>query len=365
MRSTKSVADLQATTKSMVSDSSSDSDSDSTASSVFDVELLSRWNSLLEGGKFRYDVTKVPTKKLDGKFNFIMQLNLGRAAKKRPTEFSADRVVQSFDPNKFNFTKARQSELLFQFETCAMKKSPSMASFDDLSVTGASPNCVLINVSPIEYGHVLLVPRILDCLPQQLDASVMHLALRMAAESDNRFFRVGFNSLGAYATINHLHFQGYYLYEDFPIERAATTHLFSIKSGVEVSATVDYPVRILVADGSRANFTEFSAVLATMCEHFQQNNMPYNIFVCNSGCRVFVIPQLFSIAAANGEIPEDLLDTQVNPAVFEIAGHMVLKREEDYQTMDETMACRLLNQASLLDHEFNECAKHFQALFSA
>lgn len=31
---------------------------------------------------------------------------------------------------------------------------------------GASPNLVLINVSPIEYGHVLLVPRVMDDLPQ-------------------------------------------------------------------------------------------------------------------------------------------------------------------------------------------------------
>jgi hypothetical protein len=29
-----------------------------------------------------------------------------------------------------------------------------------------SPNMVFINVSPIEYGHVLLVPRVMDCLPQ-------------------------------------------------------------------------------------------------------------------------------------------------------------------------------------------------------
>ena len=35
----------------------------------------------------------------------------------------------------------------------------------------------------------------------------MLLALRFNAESGNPFCRVGYNSLGAYATINHLHFQ--------------------------------------------------------------------------------------------------------------------------------------------------------------
>lgn len=65
----------------------------------------------------------------------------------------------------------------------------------------------MINVSPIEYGHVLLVPRVLDNLPQLVDPNTALLALRFAKEADNPYFRVGYNSLGAYATINHLHFQ--------------------------------------------------------------------------------------------------------------------------------------------------------------
>jgi hypothetical protein len=66
---------------------------------------------------------------------------------------------------------------------------------------------VLINVSPIEYGHVLLVPHALDSLPQAMTASTFMQALHFAREADNPYFRVGYNSLGAYATINHLHFQ--------------------------------------------------------------------------------------------------------------------------------------------------------------
>ena len=70
-----------------------------------------------------------------------------------------------------------------------------------------SPNLVYINVSPIEYGHVLLVPRVLDDLPQLADPATMLLALRFCQAADNPYFRLAFNSLGAYATINHLHFQ--------------------------------------------------------------------------------------------------------------------------------------------------------------
>lgn len=62
-------------------------------------------------------------------------------------------------------------------------------------------------MSPIEYGHVLLIPRVLECLPQRIDLDSLLLALHMAEEAASPYFRLGYNSLGAFATINHLHFQ--------------------------------------------------------------------------------------------------------------------------------------------------------------
>jgi hypothetical protein len=53
----------------------------------------------------------------------------------------------------------------------------------------------------------LLIPRIFECLPQRIDHESLLLALHMAAEAANPYFRLGYNSLGAFATINHLHFQ--------------------------------------------------------------------------------------------------------------------------------------------------------------
>lgn len=56
---------------------------------------------------------------------------------------------------------------------------------------------------------MLLIPRVLDCLPQRIDHKSLLLAVHMAAEAANPYFRLGYNSLGAFATINHLHFQVY------------------------------------------------------------------------------------------------------------------------------------------------------------
>lgn len=50
----------------------------------------------------------------------------------------------------------------------------------------------------------------------------------------------------------------------------------------------------------------------------------------------------------------ELLDTQVNPAVWEISGHIVLKRKEDYEDASEENAWRLLAEVSLSEERFQE-----------
>ncbi|GFH13315.1 GDP-L-galactose phosphorylases, partial [Haematococcus lacustris] len=54
----------------------------------------------------------------------------------------------------------------------------------------SSGSTVLINVSPIEYGHVLLVPRTLQHLPQQLKADLVLTALHFAHEAGNPHFNI-------------------------------------------------------------------------------------------------------------------------------------------------------------------------------
>lgn len=100
---------------------------------------------------------------------------------------ASPQVVQPFDPSKFHFGKAAVGEVLFAFEP-GSQRSPT---FEEAAPAGASPNLVLINVSPIEYGHVLLVPRALERLPQLADAAGIALALRFAAELGNPNVRVG------------------------------------------------------------------------------------------------------------------------------------------------------------------------------
>ncbi|CAI9088381.1 OLC1v1022690C2 [Oldenlandia corymbosa var. corymbosa] len=251
--------------------------------------LLGEWEDRMQRGLFRYDVTACETKVIPGEYGFIAQLNEGRHLKKRPTEFRVDKVLQPFDEAKFNFTKVGQEEVLFQFEA---SEDEEVKFFPSAPIDAEnSPSVVAINVSPIEYGHVLLIPRILECLPQRIDHDSFLLALYMAAEAGNPYFRLGYNSLGAFATINHLHFQAYYLAVPFPIEKAPSKKITTTTGGVQISEILKYPVRGLLFEG-RNTLEDLSNVVSDSCICLQDSNVPYNVLISDSGKRIFLLPQV-------------------------------------------------------------------------
>lgn len=322
--------------------------------SLLDTALLALWEDCAEQGLFRYDVTACPTKVLPGMYGFIAQLNEGRATKKRATEFRVDQVCQPFEEGKFNFKKAYMREVLLQFEPSTDGKPHLL----DSAKANSSPNLVFINVSPIEYGHVLLVPKVLDNLPQLVDPATILLALRFALEADNPYFRIGYNSLGAYATINHLHFQAYYLAAPYPCERAPTMLLKGLKrkrNNVQLSRLVNYPVNGFVVEVGDS-LEEMAEVVGQACVRMQQKNIPHNLIISDSGSRVFIFPQCYAEKQAQNLVPEEMLGTGVNPAAFEIAGHMVLKRKEDYDNFTQDFAWRMLEQVSLSEDKFQQTA---------
>ncbi|KAL0320825.1 UNVERIFIED_CONTAM: GDP-L-galactose phosphorylase 1 [Sesamum radiatum] len=316
-----------------------------------DYLLLGEWEDRMQRGLFRYDVTACETKVIPGEYGFIAQLNEGRHLKKRPTEFRVDKVLQPFDENKFNFTKVGQEEVLFQFEASEDNEVQFFPN-EPIDIDN-SPSVVAINVSPIEYGHVLLIPRILECLPQRIDRESFLLALYMAVEAGNPYFRLGYNSLGAFATINHLHFQAYYLATPFPIEKAPSKKITTTTGGVKISDILNYPVRGLVFEGGNT-LEDLSNVVSDACICLQENNIPYNVLIADCGKRIFLFPQCYAEKQALGEVSSELLDTQVNPAVWEISGHMVLKRKEDYEEASEENAWRLLAEVSLSEERLQE-----------
>ncbi|CAI5487395.1 unnamed protein product [Closterium sp. Naga37s-1] len=291
--------DLLSFRESLSSSSDDDSLSSSGASDIHDDDqdtpafslrkhITSEWDRKFQEGLFRYDVTACQSKVIEGRLGFIAQLNEGRHSKKRPSEFPMDKVLQPFDPSKFNFTKVGQNEMLFRFEEGGEEES----LFHKEAVVEESPSIVAINVSPIDYGHVLLVPRVLDRIPQRIDEPSLLMALRLASEVNDPAFRIGYNSLGAFATINHLHFQAYFLDLPFAIERASSKEIAVSTNGCKVEELTDYPVKTLVFQVGACLEQMTSAAAAACCE-LQERNIPFNLFIVDRGTRLFLIPQLF------------------------------------------------------------------------
>ncbi|XP_019704646.1 GDP-L-galactose phosphorylase 2 isoform X2 [Elaeis guineensis] len=314
--------------------------------SLFLDRLLKEWEDRRLRGLFHHDITACETKILPGEYGFMVVLVEGRDLKKRPTEFGLDKVLQPFDGRKFNFTKIGQEEVLFRFEESEndvvqyVQHAPVMPS--------ASPN-----VSPIAYGHVLLIPHVLDCMPQRIDRESFLLAMHMAREAKNSYFRVGYNSLGAFATINHLHFQAYYLTEPFPVEKAPFQRIATLGSGVKISQLLHYPVRGLVLEGG-SSLQDLSTVVSSACIFLQDNNCPYNALISDSGKKIFLLPQWYAEKKAKGEVSQEILEKQVNPAIWELSGHFALKRRQDYEEASEGNLYSFLEMVSLSEERFEE-----------
>eukprot|EP00210_Caulerpa_lentillifera_P006864 g6561.t1 len=321
--------------------------------------ILSLWELSAREGSLNYDITSYPRKFIPGVIKFVALLNEGRVKKKRKSEFRMDKVIQSFDTKKFNFEKAVMKEVLFEFELTENKGPPRI---EMEAIVSSSPNLVMLNVNPIETGHILLVPRVLDKLPQQIIPNAMFLALRFASAVGNSYFRLNYNSFGAFASVNHLHFQGYFLMAPYPIERAPARELRKLNStSVVISELRNYPVRCWTFDMCSSfdeSVKEMVQVISQFCTHLQNNNTPFNMVIADCGARAIICPQRFGEKMAAGQIPEEMKETEVIPAVSEIAGHFISKHKSDYETLTQKKIFALLAEASLSEQQFSELTKN-------
>ena len=209
----------------------------------------------------------------------------------------------------------------------------------------------------------------------------------------------------SFTACNHLHFQAYYLDLPLACELAATSPLILLPAvagavgwdslsappmckrrrgggagpSVRVSRLssaypvngfvieVDASVAVRGSDGNAAVAGPADCVLAALasvvggaCERMQRANVPHNLLVADCGRRVFLWPQCFAERQAAGQLPEVVVETGINPAVFEIAGHLLLKRREDYEGGpggEEAAAVELLRHASLPEERFMAVAR--------
>ena len=195
-------------------------------------------------------------------------------------------IVRPFNPSFFNFLKIHPREVVLKVvlepDDCRVVALASTHEAAVTASTGSAETAVplkeglvglsqlqgsgywihrlVVNSSPLYRGHCLFIPEAERQHPQVLTAAGLLLGCRLAtlagAQPD---LSVGFNSLGAWASVNHFHLhvclagQDMFCSGQFPLQHAAMKQIAAIESRagaavppVSVWRTTDFPLTCFV-----------------------------------------------------------------------------------------------------------------------
>jgi len=289
--------------------------------SNFDQLLKFKWTEALDKDVFRYKVTQnsLLSKVIaPGNYNLIAQLNVGRGSlRRKPDDMSS--LKMPFNPNKFNFTKIKSEEILFKIK----------------SSNSESEATIIINSSPIEFCNALLVPHLNKCKPQVFTAESLRLAISVLALSGGQTLRLGFNSLGAMASVNHLHWHLYYYDYDLLIESLPVKdHILS-----------DWPIQGIVFEIKQIIDKEIDEVVEKVTKIVDycltDVQIAHNLFITRTksgSIRVFLWTREPLFGAKN--------DQEINPAFCEYTGFFMCKTRDMYDSINEDFCVNLLSSVN-------------------
>ncbi|XP_027052850.1 GDP-D-glucose phosphorylase 1-like isoform X2 [Pocillopora damicornis] len=319
-------------------------------------KLQECWDAALEAGSFAYKLHHVEGRIVPGKYGVFVQLNEMRFNKRRKPE-TINSISQPFNHDKFNFTKVHRKEVLFAL---CPEDFPRETTAED------EQHLMIINVSPMEYGHCLLIPSVWSCLPQVLTEDALLLALEISMLSNHRGFHVGFNSLCAHASVNHLHFHTWYSEHPSYLETADVSlvcgNVFEVK---------DYPTTAFVFE--LAPGTDVGLVARTIhkvSSYFIQEEVAHNLHIIRgarcrpsnqrngitqgdrdvcSVLRVFLWPR----NPVHGAKELSSYESEKRPiAVYEFAGSLAIETRKTYESFTEEKFVEYMARATLPEEEF-------------
>ncbi|XP_045680798.1 GDP-D-glucose phosphorylase 1 [Phyllostomus hastatus] len=308
--------------------------------SRFDSALCSAWRQRMDLGLFRYCLGELQTQTLPGAVGFVAQLNVERGVQRRAPQ-SIGSMRQAFDPKQFNFTKIRPGEVLFRLHR--KPDVPGALQQEDI--------LVMINVSPLEWGHVLLVPEPALGLPQRLLPGALRAGLEAVLLSSHPGFRVGFNSLGGLASVNHLHLHGYYLAHRLPVERAPSERL-DPGGHLHLLQAVPAPGFLFYTGGPGPDLEALISRVCRATDYLTDHEIAHNLFVTRgappgkispssalTGVRVILWARKSSFGRKESEA--------FNVALCELAGHLSVKTSQDFGSLTEAAALALIQDCLL------------------
>lgn len=308
--------------------------------SRFDTALRSAWRQRMELGLFRYRLGELQTQTLPGAVGFVAQLNVERGTQRRRPQ-NIRSVRQPFDSEQFNFNKIQPGEVLFR-----LRREPGVPC-----VPQQEDILVMINISPLEWGHVLLVPEPAQGLPQRLLPGALQAGLEAVLLSAHPGFRIGFNSLGGLASVNHLHLHGYYLDHRLPVEWAPSKTL-DPGGHLHLLQAVPAPGFLFYTSGPGPDLEALVSRVCRATDYLTDHEIAHNLFVTRGappgktspssalmGVRVILWARKTSFGIKEGEA--------FSVALCELAGHLPVKTSQDFSSLTEAAALALIQDCLL------------------
>jgi len=260
---------------------------------------------------FRYKMNVRKQKVLPGRFKFVVELNTERTTLRRPAQPIAS-VTPKFDASAFNFNKVNPVEILFE---C---KHPNIRI----------PITYLINTSPLTKYHTLICPGLDKNRPQVLTAVAIKGVIDLLGDFDDPNFRIGYNSPGANASVNHLHLHLMYVEPRLYIDNHSDwKHLVH---NVFVSNFPSKCYYVNVHDWSLK--TETIKSIAKIVKYFCDNHIPHNLFFTYTTSRSAVMCHIYPRSQMCGTDKEY---SNFNIACCELAGFISVGREDIYNVLTE------------------------------
>ena len=185
-------------------------------------------------------------------YNPMRALRPARASKE-----VIDNINQAFDGSRFNFNRPfLRPEILWQGNW------------------QGSQLRVLYNKFPFAPYHLIIVPDAEMQLPQYLTADYHSMMWSLVEQQQLVLpgFAAGYNSLGACASVNQLHFQSFLREHQLPVELPHWKH----NGGND-----QYPMKCIAFDSAADSWKQI--------DEYHHNNQPYNLLYRPGSC--YVIPR--------------------------------------------------------------------------
>ncbi|XP_023180114.1 GDP-D-glucose phosphorylase 1 isoform X2 [Drosophila hydei] len=279
--------------------------------------LKVRWMQLHDvPGLFAYQLQESrPGRRLPGKCGFYAELNADRSLKRRVPQV-IDSLNPTFRPKQFNFNKVDAMEVMMTIDE----------ERDNVEVQ------MIINKSPITKYHTLICPDVKKELVQRITFSSLNFCTTFMRSINDPNIRLGYNSPGALASVNHLHFHLLHIprtlyIDNVELEPLAGNYVYRLKNSESTEAICF----VIGVKDTEEDIRDKVQQIHRLTEWLCNNKLPHNLFMTQdrqtNDLRVFLFVRSTYCVSKDASV--------FNVGFCELVGFFPLSDEAKLQNLTE------------------------------